>query len=105
LVHCALAVEFLYERGEGRGVAVGQEQLEVLQLPCDLRRHQRDLSGIAVVLVYFEHELPRVHQADGFFDHTGVWKSSDEINQHDACAFGFARLSSQFSNVCMFLRR
>ena len=71
-------------RGEGRGVAVGQEQLEVLQLPFDLRRHQRDLTGIAVVLVYFEHELPRGHQADGFFDHTGVWKSSDEINQHDA---------------------
>ena len=43
--------------------------------------------------------------ADGIFDHTGVWKSSDEINQHNACAFGFARLCSQFSNVCMFLRR
>ena len=33
MVYSTLAVEFLYERGEGRGVAVGQEQLEVLQYP------------------------------------------------------------------------
>ena len=50
----------------------------VIPLFCQLARPTIGIHGNKNAVVFMET------MADGIFDHTGVWKSSDKINQHNA---------------------
>ena len=54
-----MAVELLYTVREGGSAVVGQQELEILGPPGDLRSHESQLPRVAVVLVDLDRESTR----------------------------------------------